>query len=210
VSSSPDWSKYDLWVASYSSKPNLPSDWSNWKFWQYSETGKVPGMGPAADVNNFNGTYDDLVKYCGAAPTPAVSATNLNAKVLASVINIRSGPGTSFKNTGKLVQGNTVNVINIGGSDVWVQQTPGKWVAAYTSGTQYLEMVPDNPFKAESKVDQLNIRSGPGTNYASVGKLKTGDVITVTGIDGKDAWIEYDLGKWLAFKQGSNHYLQLV
>jgi GH25 family lysozyme M1 (1,4-beta-N-acetylmuramidase)/uncharacterized protein YraI len=210
VASSPDWSKYDLWVASYSTKPYLPSDWSTWKFWQYSEKGVVPGMGAAADVNNFNGSYADLVKYCGAAPTPAVSTTNLNAKVLVSVLNIRSGPGTSYKIGGKMVQGNTVNVINIGGSDVWVQLAAGKWAAAWYNGQQYMDMIPDNPFKAQSRVDQLNIRTGPGTAYASVGKLKTGDVVPVIGIDGNDAWIEFDLGKWSAFKQNTTHYMQLV
>ena len=211
VASSPDWSKYDLWVASYSSKPYLPSDWTTWKFWQYSETGKVPGMGAAADINNFNGSYDDLVKYCGTQPTPSTtSTTNLNAKVAVSVLNTRSGPSTSYKLGTKMVLGNTVNVINIAGSDVWLQQAPGKWSAAYYNGQQYLEMVPNNPFKAQSKVDQLNIRSGPGTSYGSVGKMKTGDSFNVTGIDGKDAWIEFDLGKWAAFTHGTDHYMQLV
>jgi GH25 family lysozyme M1 (1,4-beta-N-acetylmuramidase)/uncharacterized protein YraI len=210
VAPSPDWSKYDLWVASYSTKPVLPSSWTGWKFWQYSESGKVPGMGAAADVDYFNGSYADLVKYCGTQPTPAVSTTNLKAKVLASVLNIRSGPGLSYKIVSKMVKDNSVNVINIGGSDVWVQQAAGKWVAACYNGQQLLEMIPDNPFKAESKVDQLNIRSGPGTNYASVGKLKTGDVITFTAIDGKDVWIEFDLGKWSCFKMDSSQYMQLV
>ena len=210
VASSPDWGKYDLWVASYSSKPYLPSDWTTWKFWQYSETGKVPGMGAQADVNNFNGSYADFVKYCGTQPTPAVSTTNLHAKVLVSVLNVRSGPSTSYKNVSKMVLGNTVNVINIAGSDTWVQHAAGKWSAAYFNGQQYLDIVPGNPFKAQSKVDQLNIRTGPGTNFAVVGKLKTGDTVNVSGIGGHDAWVEFDLGKWSAFTHGSDSYMQLV
>lgn len=92
---------------------------------------------------------------------------------------------------------------------MWVQQSAGRWAAAYYHGQQYLDMIPDNPFMAQSRADQLNIRSGPGTSYAPVGKLKTGDVINVTGIDGHDAWVEFEPGKWAAFKQGITHYLQL-
>jgi lysozyme len=210
VASSPDWGKYDLWVASYSAKPYLPSDWTSWKFWQYSETGKVPGMGSVADVNHFNGSYADFVKYCGTTPSPVVSTTNLKAKVIVSVLNMRSGPGTSYKNVGKMVQGNTVGVINIGGADTWIQVGPGKWSACYYNGQQYLETVPGNPFKVRSRVDQLNIRTGPGTNYGVIGKWKNGDVANVTGIGGHDAWVEFELGKWSAFTHGTDSYMQLV
>jgi lysozyme len=213
VASSPDWAKHDLWVASYSSKPYLPTDWTSWKFWQYSETGKVNGMGSAADVNNFNGSYEDFVKYCGTTPTPSTpssSATNLNAKVTVNVLNMRSGPSTSYKIVGKLTLGNTVNIIDIGGSDTWVQLGPGKWSACYYSGQKYMETVPGNPFKMRSLADQLNIRTGPGTNYASVGKWKTGDTATLTGIGGRDAWVEYELGKWSAFTHGIDNYMQIA
>jgi GH25 family lysozyme M1 (1,4-beta-N-acetylmuramidase)/uncharacterized protein YraI len=212
VNSSPDWGKHDLWVASYASKPSMPQDWTSWRFWQYSDKGKVPGMSGPADVNWFNGSYDDLVKYCGGvSPTPTpTSASNLNAKVMVTVLNQRSGPSTSYKNIGKLLMGNTVNIINISGSDTWIQFAPGKWSAGFYSGQQYLEMIPGNPFQVRSKVDQLNIRSGPGTSYGSVGQLKTGDVVNVTGIGGKDAWIQFDLGKWAEMTHGSEYYLQLV
>jgi len=211
VASSPDWGKYDLWVASYSSKPYLPSDWTTWKFWQYSETGKVPGMGAASDLNNFNGTYDDLVKYCGTTPTPAPSSTtNLNAKVTVSVLNVRSGPSSAYKVVSKLVSGNTVNIIDIGGSDTWLQLGAGKWSACYYNGQKYMTTLPGNPFKVQINVDQLNIRSGPGTTYASIGKWKNGDTATVTAIGGKDAWVEESLGNWSAFTHGSDNYMQLV
>jgi lysozyme len=213
VTSSPDWGKYDLWVASYSSKPYLPSDWTRWKFWQYSESVKVPGMGSVSDVNYFNGSYDTFIKYCGSTtptidPTPTTS--NLKAKVIVSVLNMRSGPSTSYKNIGKMVLGNTVNIIDIAGSDTWLQVGPGKWSACYYNGQKYMQTVPGNPFKVKIVVDQLNIRSGPGTNYGAVGQWKNGDTASVSGISGKDAWVEYDLGKWSAFTHGADSYMQLV
>jgi len=53
---------YPLWVANYgASCPSMPKTWSNWKFWQYSDRGKVPGITTGGvDVNVWNGTLADL------------------------------------------------------------------------------------------------------------------------------------------------------
>lgn len=53
---------YPLWVAHYgTSAPLVPAPWQNWAFWQYSDTGSVPGI-PAAneDMDIFNGSLDQL------------------------------------------------------------------------------------------------------------------------------------------------------
>ena len=49
------WAAYDLWVASYTAKPAMPSDWTAWRFWQYSERGRVPGIAASTDLNWFDG-----------------------------------------------------------------------------------------------------------------------------------------------------------
>lgn len=56
---------YILWLAHYKvAKPKVPAPWSpnkTWTFWQYSESGKVPGTsGSAVDLNWFNGSDQDL------------------------------------------------------------------------------------------------------------------------------------------------------
>ena len=47
--------------------------------------------------------------------------------------------------------------------------------------------------------DGVNIRTGPGTEYESIGKLNKGDIVGVhrlkTGKDGKK-WAKIDLGDW--------------
>ena len=45
--------KYPLWVASYASSPKIPSTWSDWTLWQYSESGDINGT--AVDEDYFNG-----------------------------------------------------------------------------------------------------------------------------------------------------------
>lgn len=48
--------KYDLWIANYNvGEPRVPKPWNNWTFWQYSETGRVPGINGNVDLNLYNG-----------------------------------------------------------------------------------------------------------------------------------------------------------
>jgi lysozyme len=69
---SPEWSEYDLWVAHYGAPaPMLPAGWDEWKFWQHSETGDVPGIGTGAtDLDWFAGSYEDLLEYAGKRIRP--------------------------------------------------------------------------------------------------------------------------------------------
>ncbi len=61
-----------LWVANYgASCPSMPSTWSHWAVWQYSESGSVPGVSGGIDLDEFNGTLADLQKLTvPAAPPP--------------------------------------------------------------------------------------------------------------------------------------------
>ena len=54
---------YPLWIAHYTAAPSpspLPSGWTNWAFWQYSQSLHIDGVGGAADHDYFNGTAEDL------------------------------------------------------------------------------------------------------------------------------------------------------
>jgi hypothetical protein len=66
--------KYLLWLANYNLQPKIPSPWSDWTFWQYTETGSVDGVTGHVDLDLFNGTRDDLnalvVKPPEAAAAP--------------------------------------------------------------------------------------------------------------------------------------------
>jgi len=60
------WAKdYDLWCASYTATPLVPSDWLSvgWRFWQYSSTGSVGGISGNVDLNKFNGTSVAFAQY---------------------------------------------------------------------------------------------------------------------------------------------------
>ena len=67
----PDWSRYDLWVANYdAATPYLPKDWKKWLIWQYGAS-KVPGV-ISGDVDSdiYNGTVEDLDFHYGFITDP--------------------------------------------------------------------------------------------------------------------------------------------
>ncbi len=50
-----------LWIAHYGvPQPNFPSAWATWTFWQNTDSGTVNGVNGKVDLDNFNGTLDDL------------------------------------------------------------------------------------------------------------------------------------------------------
>ena len=55
----------DLWIARYNTEPGI----DDWVFWQDSQTTSFPGIAdPTVDRDWFNGTYEDLLVYCGLEP----------------------------------------------------------------------------------------------------------------------------------------------
>ncbi len=53
-----EFSQYPLWIADYNggNAPGaLPGGWQNWAFWQYSDSGDVPGITGGVDVNIYSG-----------------------------------------------------------------------------------------------------------------------------------------------------------
>ncbi|WP_068499790.1 GH25 family lysozyme [Paenibacillus kribbensis] len=62
---------YPLWIARYS-ETRVPTDtaaWKQWDIWQYSDSGKVAGIKGNVDLNEFDGTVDELrTRFSVAAP----------------------------------------------------------------------------------------------------------------------------------------------
>ena len=53
-----------LWLAHYTRGcPTVPAQWSEWRFWQYTDNGRVPGIEGPVDLDVFAGTYRDLQEF---------------------------------------------------------------------------------------------------------------------------------------------------
>lgn len=60
-----DFYEYAIWLANYGHPaPAVPPPWSQWQFWQWSETGRVSGTSGNVDTDIFNGTLDQLKAFC--------------------------------------------------------------------------------------------------------------------------------------------------
>ena len=49
-----------LWLAAYNNTPLVPTAWSAFTCWQYSDTGSVSGISGNVDLDAFNGTKTAL------------------------------------------------------------------------------------------------------------------------------------------------------
>ena len=104
--------------------------------------------------------------------------------VTASLLNVRSGPGTSYSVVGKLRRGEYVHVDAIQGD--FCRIASGSGVTGYVA-RQYLDPVTEAatprpttaPTSAARRVyavtaSLLNVRTGPGSTYSALCKLKNG------------------------------------
>lgn len=61
-----EFSSYPLWIAHYTNGcPNLPAQWSDWTFHQYTDSGSTDGVSGPVDTNRFNGDLDALMAFVG-------------------------------------------------------------------------------------------------------------------------------------------------
>jgi lysozyme len=60
-----DFHGYEWWLRSVSAHPDERYDGRRFLFWQYTGTGRVPGMNGDADINVFNGSEADWRNWLG-------------------------------------------------------------------------------------------------------------------------------------------------
>lgn len=110
-------------------------------------------------------------------------------------LNIRSGPGTGYASVGNYASGTRVNIleqITVDGT-TWGCTDKG-WISlgyVYVDGTKG-----DDAGTGTVTGDNVNIRSGPGTGYASVGSLSYGDEVEIL------AQFEFDGTYWGCTSKG--------
>ena len=166
---------YDLWIAHYTtaSQPNT-GIWSTWAFWQYTDSGSVPGISGNVDLNKFNGDLTTLATnfVIGGSGNGSSTYTHyLVFEVTASTLNVRTGPGTSYSKVGTVSSGQRYVAVETAssGSLTWYKfwyDGQLRWVAA----TGYTKVVPwSNVIKVTAST--LNVRSGPSTGYSIIGQV---------------------------------------
>ena len=70
---------------------------------------------------------------------------------------------------------------------------------------------PDGAFEMTVTAPKgLNVRSGPGTEYADIGDLPYGAIVNVGSVGGQNAWVEIEPGKFVCVQQGKYRYMEPV
>jgi lysozyme len=106
VGSNPDFVDTPLWLAAYVSPcPNTPDPWTSWTMWQYSSTGSIPGISGNVDLDEYNGTLDDLKAFAGLDPDWGAKFVSqsfpLAAMPLVMTVNQSIPAVLELQNTGK-------------------------------------------------------------------------------------------------------------
>ena len=62
--------------------------------------------------------------------------------------------------------------------------------------------------RAVVMVDVLNVRSGPGLEYAINRQTVAGDIVEVVGFEGSVLWVQLTTGEYCAFRWNGTDYLR--
>lgn len=140
------------------------------------------------------------------APQPTVTPVE---GVATTQLNVRAEPSTASEVLGIVGTNTKIQIVGRDSNENWWQiifeaGAGGKgWVTA-----QYVETAgrPDvpviggsgaNPLSGNTAIiiQQINIRSGPGTGFNSLGTLNANDVVNLTGKNSAGTWLQIDFLK---------------
>lgn len=140
----------------------------------------------------------------GTITQPTLTATPIPIDgILTIKVNVRSGPATGYDSLGQLEAGEKIQITARDSQGAWylilypaAPQGRG-WVAA-----QYVTVAPgaDVPVNATptpagptgSVIQRLNVRSGPGTTFDTLGLLEPGVAVSLTGKNTTASWFQID------------------
>jgi len=114
--------------------------------------------------------------------------------VKGSIVNIREGPGLSYKATTQVEIGQVLTILEEKGNWFKVSVPSGQvgWISQ-----DYLQKISKKVVVSGTKV---NLRKGPGTNYQQVGEVKAGQTLSVLAEQSNwyKVWIAGSNEAWIA------------
>ena len=108
--------------------------------------------------------------------------SSIGSLVIKTEANVRSGAGTNYDKLGVAKVGTKLTVTDVSSDGKWYQ-------VSFNGKTGYINRnmvtVEELEYSATATVtSDVNVRSGPGSEYTKLGVAKTGDKLTVTGVTG--------------------------
>lgn len=132
-------------------------------------------------------------KYQNISTPNIISSILRTGTVNADVLNVRTGPGTDFSKSGQLKNAEKITVYE--SNTEWARIGIDQWVSL-----KFLDTIPYNLSeaglpKAMVNVELLNVRQGPGTEFAKTGLLRSGAIVHI--IESKNLWDRIDDTQWV-------------
>jgi N-acetylmuramoyl-L-alanine amidase len=152
----------------------------------------------------------------GIGPSPIPAAASGSVTITADNINVREGPGLSYKVAARVHKGNTYPLLKEQADWIKIDLLNGQtgWVANWLVSKNQAASSSSKISKGKITVNSLNVRSAPSLQSTIIGKLQKGEAVTVLSqkgewteisYSGKSAWIssEYVLVEKKVSKKNS-------
>lgn len=198
--------QYPLWIANYgTTDPVLPKPWGDneWLFWQFTEAGDGALYGVESkgiDLNYFNGDAEAFRQRFGIGD-PGEIPPGQSDKYRVE-LSIRAGAGESENVIGTLQQNEVLEVLETSTDQNWIRVKRSDGTTGWIYKTHLIKVESTEPPgngngepPTETKwyrvtATTLNVRSGPGTNYADIGNLQQGEVVKALEYAAGNTWIK--------------------
>ena len=172
---------------------------------------------PAIEITKTEVSKKVTPEKPNKGPETAQPVSNNHLQVINSegAVNVRSGPGTYYPVVGSLKNNDSITGIGIDESGQWIQFDRGgaaglAWIFVpftnFDRDTSHFPVVNNIPTPAVTLTPQppramgkikitytdgpVNVRSGPDTKYALLGKVKNGDTLNATGTIDSGDWVQ--------------------
>ncbi|MBI3152612.1 MAG: SH3 domain-containing protein [Chloroflexi bacterium] len=139
-----------------------------------------------------------------APPTPVPTIPPIEGTTTTQV-NVRAETSTASKNLGTIPQFSKIQVIGRDSSTSWYQiiytdsPTGTGWIRAeyvQVNATAEIPVIASGAGNGAGVsglvIQKINVRSGPGTTYETLGELNPNDVVFLIGKDESGAWIQIE------------------
>lgn len=127
-------------------------------------------------------------------PPPPPPPTGDRYRVTAGTLNVREGPGTTFKALGLLNRNDIVEALEFNADRTWTRVRRLTDSLTGWSSSAYLDKIDGTPpppptgEKYRVTATRLHVREGPGTEFRSLGFIEINEVVTVIGVNADGTW----------------------
>lgn len=168
--------------------------------------------------------YTKSIKYLLAGITLSVVTTLLfwswavaqsaTTGAVTRSANLRAGPGTTYPVIGVAQPGQRVTIVESNAAGDWYRLVNDQWIAAFlvnvanpnpaatvTRNAPVAQPAAATPFAISTRGTanrNANLRAGPGTTYAIVGTVRSGQALNLVGHNADGAWVQLEGGAWIA------------